>query len=93
MIILSIKFPREKRKFNLAVNFLLVQKIHGILIKQKGMCVSSHVQLVVIPWTAICHAPLSMGFSWQEYWSRLPFPTPGDIPEPGIIFCIAGKFF
>ena len=30
------------------------------------------------------HAPLSMGFSRQEYWSGLPFPTPGDLPDPGI---------
>ena len=29
-------------------------------------------------------APLSMGFSWQEYWSRLRFPPPGDLPDPGI---------
>ena len=29
-------------------------------------------------------APLSMGFSWQEYWSGLPFPSPGDLPDPGI---------
>ena len=80
----GIKFPREKKKFNLAVNFLLVQRIHGILIMQKDMCVPSHAQLFVIPWTAICHAALSMGFSWQEYWSRLPFLTPGDLPNLGM---------
>ena len=36
------------------------------------------------PWTVACQAPLSMGFSRQEYWSGLPFPSPGDLPEPGI---------
>ena len=36
------------------------------------------------PWTVVCQAPLSMGFPRQEYWSRLPFPTPGDLPAPGI---------
>ena len=36
------------------------------------------------PWTAGPQAPLSMGFSRQEYWSRLPFPSPGDLPDPGI---------
>ena len=36
------------------------------------------------PWTAACQAPLCTGFSWQEYWSGLPFPTPGDVPNPGI---------
>ena len=37
-----------------------------------------------IPWTVACQAPLSMGFSRQEYWSELPFPSPEDLPDPGI---------
>ena len=40
----------------------------------------SHVRLYAPPWTAVCWAPLSMGFSRQEYWSGLPFPPPGDLP-------------
>ena len=36
------------------------------------------------PWTVDCQAPLSMGFSRQEYWSGLPYPSPGDLPNPGI---------
>ena len=36
------------------------------------------------PWTVACQAPLSMGFSRQEYWSGLPSPPPGDLPDPGI---------
>ena len=36
------------------------------------------------PWTAVHQTPLSMGFSRQQYWSRLPFPPPGDLPDPGI---------
>ena len=44
----------------------------------------SHVQLFVIPWTIACQAPLSMGFSRQEYWIGLPCPPPGDLPDPGI---------
>ena len=36
------------------------------------------------PWTVTGLAPLSMGFPRQEYWSRLPFPTPADLPDPGI---------
>ena len=39
---------------------------------------------LVTPWTAACQAPLSMGFSRQEYWSGLSFPSPGDLPDPGI---------
>ena len=38
----------------------------------------------VNPWTVARQAPLSMGFSRQEYWSGLPFPSPGDRPNPGI---------
>ena len=37
-----------------------------------------------ILWTLACQAPLSMKFSRQEYWSELPFPSPGDLPDPGI---------
>ena len=36
------------------------------------------------PWTVACQAPLSMRFSRQEYWNGLPFPSPGDLPDPGI---------
>ena len=42
----------------------------------------SHVQLFVTTWTLAHQAPLSMGFSRQEYWSGLPFPSPGDLPDP-----------
>ena len=44
----------------------------------------SRVRLFVIPWTVARQAPLSMGFSRQEYWSGLPCPPPGDLPHPGI---------
>ena len=45
--------------------------------------VLSHVQLFATPWTVAHQAPLSMEFSRQEYWSRLPSPTPGDVPHLG----------
>ena len=44
----------------------------------------SRVQLFATPWTVTYQAPLSIGFSRQEYWSGLPFPSPGDLPDPGI---------
>ena len=44
----------------------------------------SHVRLFATPWTVACQAPLSMGFSRQEYWNGLPVPSPGDLPNPGI---------
>ena len=43
-----------------------------------------HAQLFVTPWTVARQAPLSMGFPRPEYWSGLPFPSPGDLPNPGI---------
>ena len=50
----------------------------------------------VTPWTIACQAPLSMGFPRQEYWSRLPFPFSGDLPDPEIkpaSPALAGEFF
>ena len=47
-------------------------------------CRLSCVQLFVTLWTVACRAPLSMGFSGQEHWSGLPFPSPGDTTYPGI---------
>ena len=65
------------------------------------MCVQSfsHVRPFVTLWTVPHQAPLSMGFSRQDYWSGLPCPPPGHLPDPGIeitsafISCIAGRFF
>ena len=51
------------------------------LMKVKSL---SRVQLLATPWTVASQAPLSMGFSRQEYWSGLPSPAPGDLPDPGI---------
>ena len=44
----------------------------------------SCVRLFVTLWTIVCQAPLSMGFSRQEYWNKLPCPPPGDLPDPAI---------
>ena len=44
----------------------------------------SHVGLFATPWTVARQPPLSMEFSRQEYWSALPFPSPGDLPDPGM---------
>ena len=44
----------------------------------------SPVQLFETPWTVAHQVPPSMGFSRQEYWSGLPFPSPGDLPKPGM---------
>ena len=47
-------------------------------------CRLSCVQLLVTPWTVAHQVPLSMEFSRQEYWSGLPFPSPENLPNPGI---------
>ena len=47
-------------------------------------CHFSHVRLFETPWTIAHKAPFSTKFSRQEYWSGLPFPSPGDLPDPGI---------
>ena len=49
-----------------------------------GGLVAQSRPTLVIPWTVAHQAPLSMGFSSQGYWSGLPFPSPGDLPKPGI---------
>ena len=48
------------------------------------MCVLSRAQLFATPCTVARQAPLSMGFSRQEYWNGLPFPSPGDLSDPRI---------
>ena len=60
------------------------------------VCMLSCVQLFATPWTAEHQAPLSMGCSRQEYWNGLPFPSLGDLPDPGIAPVspeLAGGFF
>ena len=49
-----------------------------------GGLVAKSCPTLVTPWTAACQAPLLMGFFRQEYWSGLPFPPQGDLPDPGI---------
>ena len=59
------------------------------------MCAQSCLTLCN-PWAVACQAPLSMKFSRQESWSGLPFPPPGDFPDPGIeptLPALGGRFF
>ena len=53
-------------------------------VERKEMKSLSRVQLFATPWTVDHQAPLSMGFSRQEYWSGLTFSSPEDLPDPGI---------
>ena len=60
--------------------FIMLVKV---FCKVKQMMLS-HVRLFATPWTVAYHVPPSMGFSRQEYWSGFPFPSPEDLPDPGI---------
>ena len=55
--------------------------ISTLKVKVKSL---SHVGLFATPWTIAYQASQSMGFSRQEYWSGMPFPSPGALPKPGI---------
>ena len=56
----------------------------GKAICMYGGLVAKSCLTLATPWTVACQTPLSMGFSRQEYWSGFPFPSPGDLPDPGI---------
>ena len=60
------------------------ETITTLLTGYGGGLVAKSCLTPVILWTVTCQAPLSVEFSRQEYWSGLPFPSPGDLPDPGI---------
>ena len=61
-----------------------VRRKSSSLLTLKSESEVSHIRLFETPWTVAHRAPPSMGFSRQEYWSGLPFPSPGDLSNPGI---------
>ena len=63
---------------------LLFQSLFPVSFTSGSGFVAKLCPTLVTPWTVAHQAPLSMGFSRQEYWSGLPFPPPGDLPNPGI---------
>ena len=65
------------------ISFQTIQNKY-LIVTLSMYCHLSHVQLFATPWTTAHQAPLSIGFSKQEYWSGLPFPSPGDLPNPVI---------
>ena len=65
-------------------------------VHSRCVCALSCVKLFATPWMAAHQPPLSLEFSWQEYWSGLPFSTPGDLPDLGIehmSLALANEFF
>ena len=81
----SPSLTESKRLFYTSVS-LLLSRIQGYCYHLSSEVVKSlsHVRLFATPWTVAYQAPPSMGFSRQEYWSGLPLPSPGDLPDPGI---------
>ena len=69
-------------KYNL---ILFERHLQGIPFIVYMLSCFSHIRFFVTPWTVAHQAPLSMGFSRQDYWNGLPCPPPGDLPNPGII--------
>ena len=76
------KHPKQSEQYTLSSKSQ--GKNHIILNISAGARWLSHIWLFATPWTVARQAPLSMGFSRQEYWSGLPSPSPGDPPCPGI---------
>ena len=92
MLQLTLKVLRAKG------NSFLKENLQGCRGRFACMCTQllSHIWLFATPWTAAHQGPLSMGFPRQEYWSGLPFPPPGHLPDPGIeplSPALAGRFF
>ena len=77
-IVLHLFFPFWMHFISLT---FLISLAKTLVSKVKSL---SRVRLFVTPWTTARQAPQSMAFSRQEYWSGLPFPSPGDLPDPGI---------
>ena len=68
----------------LPISGLVYVHTHIVCIQCTHVQSLSHVRLFATPWTVARQVLLSMGFSRQEYWSGLPFPLPGDLPDPEI---------
>ena len=77
----TIKYDLALRKKEILQYATTWMNLEDMKVKVKQL---SCVRLFVTPWTIAYHAPPSMGFSRQEYWSGLPFPSPGDLLNPGI---------
>ena len=72
--LILIKLFKKPKLTNISFTFIYIC----------GGLVTKSCPTLVTSWTVVCQAPLSMGFSRQEYWSGLPFPAPGDLPNPRI---------
>ena len=84
-LILMLRVPKISQSFkynSYTITFFFFKYIP--LSGRSEVKLLSCVRLFVTPLTVACQAPLSLGFSRQKHWSGLPFPSPGDLPNPGI---------
>ena len=84
----------SKQDFTCFVHFPIFKHMQIYVLYSIAQCRTLQTQ-----WTVASQAPLSMGLSWQEYWTGLPSPSPGDLPDPGtervssVAPALAGRFF
>ena len=78
---LAVPYSKSGKEYIKAV---YCHPVYLTYMQNGGGLVAKSCLTLVTPWTVACQAPLSMGFSRQEYWSGLPFPSPGDLPDLGI---------
>ena len=76
----------------------IIEEVLLLSLRSVHVCMLSCVQLFATPWTVARQAPLSSEFPREEYWSRLPFPPPGELPDPGelrslLSLALTGGFF
>ena len=85
--ILCVRAPKMRKSYPCPKELTIPYRKHshkGKFTRVREVFSLSCVWLFATPWTEAHQAPLSMGFSWQEYWSGLPFPSPGDLSDPGV---------
>ena len=92
--ILAWKIPKDRGAWQAVVSACTRAYVRAYVLRH-----FTCVWLFATLWTVVCQAPLSIWFSRQEYWNVLPFPSPGDLPDPGIeptsltSPAFAGRFF
>jgi len=95
-LLLSLIMTHASDSFTLHASLRFSLYSPGSFLHCVCVCMVSYVQLFATPWTVVHQAPLCMEFSRGKYWSGLPFPAPGDLPNPGIEAmspALAGGFF
>ena len=84
MDVQNLSYGATRKSWNASDNRLCKSSVFAFEISYNFKCCHSVLSNSATPWTIVYHAPLFMEFSRQEYWSGLPFSSPGDLPNPGI---------